>query len=224
MVIKHNGITVADEGARNPAMSFTVNGQRASDVARIINASAIRVLNRKQRATTITFVISPEQETILGAQQWVLGALDLLPEEGELEVVCGGYGGPTASVFFPDAVLVSATPCSYLGVSPSVALTYQAGKSSLTPADASAGPDPLGSMRGRIDIPNGADSVAVVFPAVQPDVPIVTGLTVDAPAGTDFRIVPTGTSSLTTAGFLAEVSGPAPAEGLALMWETKPPV
>ncbi len=156
--IIHAGYTVADVAARNPAGDFTVNGTRATDVSQIVRASAVRVRNRGNRATTLQLTLAREYPTIREAQVAALGMMETLPAgPAPLEVVCGETGD-TESVFYASAVLSQASP-KLFGVRPVIVLTYLCGASSLVPPAVDAGGDPTVTIQQVV--PSGQQTVAV---------------------------------------------------------------
>jgi hypothetical protein len=214
--IRWNGAYLADFDS--PASDVRVNGTRVVEAVDMLFAATKRIRARGNASVELSFAVKRTFTTIREAQVYQLTQWGLLPQTGLCEIVCGGPGEATESVWMADAVMVASPSAAALGTQ--VQVRY----SILAPAAAADVPgtyfewsDDEMIQRGKEPIALGAETVDVEFGTAFGAAPIVT-VTLAKPSGGSNIFATLRDDLVTASGFTAELSGPTPDANHKLTW------
>lgn len=114
MKIKINNYPLAD-GALEGVSQFKINGQRVSQVAQFLRAAAVRVFNRGNLQTTVTFAITRAHESLMAAELFILEHDLNLPPQGLVTFTAGGAETQETERYLADA-MITVSDREYIGV------------------------------------------------------------------------------------------------------------
>lgn len=226
MKITLAGYVLADFAAGIFAQSKSLNGQVLADPVDLVRASQRRYYPRGNAATTYQVTTWRTFDSLADAQDYFYGVRTLAPVSGALVVQQIGAlaGRPPATM--ERAVLAGVSP-TLMGRTVAVDWTLVGGR--FTTGETGGGGSPGGGaetedngMRGVTPIPDGAESVDVVFPTPFIAPPVITGLTIQRPPGAD-AVLLDGLSAVNATGFTVDLSAPVSGAGYLLHWEAKLP-
>lgn len=211
MKIRINSTWLAPGGKESPS-DLTVNGQRIGEDVPLARALSMRVENRGNAATEITFTVARQHATIATAESFLLMHFGSLPAEGNVTFLLGELEEETA-VVLAGAVL-TAVPRRHKGATTITTYTLRGG----LPSDGSPGDvEPYADMIRvfRVPIPVGVKVIEVVFLtplAAPPEIPLPSVLK-PSPVSPNVRCASISFDSITVDGFVAFLDAAPLAEG-----------
>lgn len=215
MKIRFGNFWLASGGVESP-VGLSINGQQINDEQQFYLALAVTLQPRGNRSTSIGFSVERNFNSVRLASRFVLTHFDDLPEQAPLYLFVGS-DADGEWIRFDDAV-VDNSGTQQLGVSVTVAYSFRAARPTVE-STAPDTPDPDDAMKASTTaIDAEADEIEVTFAAPFSTTPTLTGLYVIAPVGGDVLSAYLVDGTLSTTGFTARLSAPAPASGYKLGW------
>lgn len=184
-----------------------LNGEQIVDEAGFFRAVADTFFARGRRRTNLAFTVERTFDTVRQAQAFALTHYNDLPDDGDVVVTCG-EGEDVQGVGLSSAVLAACAVERILGVSVRVRYEIVGGAwtTDVTPGEE---PDDDVIRRGTVDIDEAATEVAVTFATAMTGTPTVVA-TVVTPEGGDILACTLEGDSISSTGFTALLSFPAP--------------
>ncbi|MFA6962447.1 MAG: hypothetical protein WC205_16955 [Opitutaceae bacterium] len=207
MKIRINSTWLATGGKESPS-DLTVNGRRIGEDIPLARALAMRVENRGNASTEVSFTVTRQHANVATAESFCLLHFGALPAEGSVTFLLGEVDEESA-VILAGAVLTG-VPRRHKGVSTITTYTLRGG----LPTDGSPGDiEPYADMIRvfRIPIPMGVKVVEVVFAtplAAPPEIGCV--VLKPSPVSANVRVESVPADSITVDGFIVHLSANAP--------------
>lgn len=221
MIVLFNTTYLAP-GQYQAADKVRLNGEQIVDEADFFRAATKAYFPRGNVGIEFSFVTHWSFPTLVAAEVFALTHIGQLPmtntDSDLLQCTCGEVTPATQQVVYgANAVLKSARILEYKGTSVDVEYTLlvPAFSSSVPPGGVPAYPNPNELVqvfrRGKIAIPNGATTVVVAYSSALPGLPGADPYCwVSGPTGSPIFGSETLTDTVTTSGFTAQLSTPAP--------------
>jgi hypothetical protein len=103
-----------DDPWHSQVANFRINGVRVVQVAQYLRAEAVKVFNRKNRQTTVTFEISRKHKTVQDAEVFILEHGNNIPGQGLVTFQALSSTGLVTERYL-EAAVISGDDCSYIG-------------------------------------------------------------------------------------------------------------
>jgi hypothetical protein len=212
MKVRFGTIWLAPGGIESTS-GFSINGQQINDPIQFYRATSTLFRPRGQRSDAIAFVSERKFNSVAEAERFLATFFSDLPEQADLYLFCGDDAEQI--VVYEDAVINNVARSSR-GVSVTLQFNLSAGLPQTdTPAPDVTEPDADMIKRGTPAITSGEDSIDVTFTTPFATTPVVV-VAIQSPDGGDVIAARVRDGSVTTDGFTADLSAPAPASGYKL--------
>ena len=215
MNFQYGSIKLSD-GVIDPVVGISVNGTQLNDEFQLVRALAAAFVPRGNRSTSINFVVERLFNTERAAQRFVLEHFSLLAQQASLYITIGAVGD-TEVVELADAV-VDAVPISFRGTSVTIQYSIRGGLPSFGVSPPGyIEPDSSMIQRKVTAIGSGVDTITVTFDTPFGSLPVVA-VSMQSPASGAAIFAWVRDGSVTTDGFIADLSGETPGTGYKLSW------
>lgn len=206
MRIQFAGLWLAAGGLEGVS-GLQLNGEQIVDEGGFFRAVAETFFARGRRRTTLAFSVERSFNTLRQAQAFVLTHYGDLPDQGDVVVTCG-EGDDVQGVGLSDAVLATCAIEAMRGTS--VRVRYELRGGAWT-TDVSPGEEPDDDVirRGTVALAESATEVEVTFSTAMSGTPTVVASVV-TPEGGDILTCTIEDGSISSTGFTAKLSFPAP--------------
>lgn len=208
-------------GAYQSVDGFRLNGEQITDEALFFRAPNKTYFPRGNTSIDISFVVHWSFPTSVAAEVFALTHYGTLPntnaDSGPLQCICGAENPATSqTLYMANAVLRSVRLLKYVGTSVDFEYTvegaaFQTGVPSNIPSYPNQNEIVPVFRRGKISIAANATTVAVVYSSALPGLPGADPYCwISGPTGAILFGCETLTDTVTTLGFTAQLSAPAP--------------
>jgi len=210
------GNTWLAAGGLEAASEVSINGEQVVDEVAFFRALARTVYARGNRRTQISFTVEREHGSLRAAEVFLLTHYGSLPTEGDVVFVCG-EGTDTQNVALLGAVLEAMPQGIYRGRSTRVTYSVAGGIPTTDSIPDDEEIDEAVTRRDTVPIDQDATEVAVVFTNPMTGTPTVVANVV-APDGAEILTCQIEKGSVSSAGFTAKLSFPAPSDAYELSY------
>ncbi len=212
----HYGSSILADGIASWSSGLSLDGTQVNDRADLVRAVSARFFPRGNRSYQLSLRVTRSFDTLRAAGRFVVEHMRGLATQADLSLYIGSDAdGEWATG--ADAVLSSCLPMQR-GSSVEVAYSFLVSEITLdSPDPATVEPDSSMIKRSTASITSGATSVTVSFAAPFASTPVVT-CSMQSPAGGDALFAWVRDGSVSTTGFIADISAPTPSSAYKISW------